>query len=479
MLARKQSQESLSRFIEYLELGYRFARHHELLISELEKVELGETPNLMVQMPPGSAKSTYASVLFPAWYLGKRPSDSVIAASHTLELAERFGRRVRNLVAGKEFGMIFGVGVAEDSQAAGRWDTDRGGEYFASGVGGSITGRRVDLGIIDDPVKSREDADSEVKRESTWQWYLNDFLTRLKPGARQVLIMTRWHEDDLAGRILAREGHLWRVIKIPMIAGDGDILGRAEGELLWPEWFTEEIVKRAKMDVRSWMALYQQEPRPMGGGEFQRKWIKFYHSPPKDVGGGQNKYILCDPAGEKKKDNDYTSIWVVGLGSDGNYYLLDCVRDRLNLTDRGQAIMRLHRKWKPIEVRYERYGMMADVQFIRDLQERDNYRFDVTEVAGTLKKEDRIRRLVPLFEQGKVYFPEGLHYTGSDGIPRDLITDFTEQELLAFPVGRHDDMLDSLSRIAEPDLTLVWPAIEEKEDRYSRKKRDYASPWAA
>jgi predicted phage terminase large subunit-like protein len=196
-----------------------------------------------------------------------------------------------------------------------------------------------------------------------------------------------------------------------------------------------------------------------------------------------NKYLLCDPAGEQRKSNDFTSMWVIGLGTDGNYYWLDGVRDRLNLPERGKEIMRLHRKWKPYEVRYERYGMMADVQYIKELQERDNYRFDVTEVAGNkLKKEDRIRRLLPIFSEGKFYCPESMFYTDREGVPHELVTDFTEQELCAFPAGIHDDMLDSLSRIVEPDLSLVWPMSEEEpkeKDRYARKKQAYHSPWAA
>jgi hypothetical protein len=186
---------------------------------------------------------------------------------------------------------------------------------------------------------------------------------------------------------------------------------------------------------REWSALYMQSPIPGGGGEFRREWVKHYQSTPMEAGGGMNRYILVDPAGEKRPGNDFTSIWVVGLGSDGNYYWLDGVRDRLNLTERGKEVMRLHRKWKPFGVRYERYGMMGDIQYLQDLQERENYRFTVTEVAGTLKKEDRIRRLIPLFEQGKFYFPVTLHYTDREGVPRDMVGEFIEKEYCAFPAG--------------------------------------------
>ena len=205
LLRRRAATRSIEAYIDYHQLGFVPATHHRLLIGELEAVERGECPRLTVCMPPGSAKSTYASVLFPAWYLGRHPEGSVIAASHTEELAERFGRRVRNLVGSEAHRNVFGVGVAADRQSVGEWETEAGGEYYAAGVGSSITGRRADLGIIDDPVRGREDADSERGRETAWQWYVNDFLPRLKPGASQIVIMTRWHEDDLGGRLLDRE----------------------------------------------------------------------------------------------------------------------------------------------------------------------------------------------------------------------------------------------------------------------------------
>ena len=351
---RLRAQNSLQAFIEYLDVGFKPARHHQLLIEKLEAVERGEIKRLMVFMPPGSAKSTYGSVLFPTWYLGRNRDRSVIAASHTGELAERFGRKVRNYVGGTEFGAVFGVGLADDSQAAARWETTQGGEYFAVGVGGSVTGRRADLGIIDDPVKSREDADSETIREKVWEWYKADFFTRLKPGAAIVLIQTRWHEDDLAGKLLqdAEEGgEKWETLSLPMEAEEEDPLGREIGELLWPEWFTPEMVWQAKRDPRNWLALYQQKPRPDGGGVFKREWVMFYDGSPLDLKDSTNRYLLVDAANEKRATNDYTAMWVLGLGQDGNYYVLDMVRDRLNLTERASMVMHLHRKWKPKEGR--------------------------------------------------------------------------------------------------------------------------------
>ena len=187
-----------------------------------------------------------------------------------------------------------------------------------------------------------------------------------------------------------------------------------------------------------------------------------------------------DAANGKRSTNDYTSMWVIGLGQDENYYVLDMIRDRLNLTERASALMALHRKWKPTSVRYERYGMMADIQHIKDLQRRENYRFEIVEVGGQTPKVDRIKRLVPLFEQGKFWFPQSLHKTDCDGRLHELVGDFIEQEFLAFPVSMHDDMLDALARIAEPEKPLIWPKQPVERDKYKEAytRRTGVTSWA-
>ena len=255
--------------------GLRPARHHELLLDKLEALERGDIQRLMVLMPPGSAKSTYVSTLFPPWYLARHPDHAVVAASHTAELAERFGRRVRNII--NEHSATLGLELAPDIQAANQWETKQAGEYFAVGVLGAVTGRRADIVIIDDPVKSRLEADSETVRERVWEWWKADLLTRLKPGAKIVLVMTRWHEDDLGGRLLAEMaagGRKWEILRLPMEAELDDPLGRAPGELLWPEWFTSEMHADAKRDQRTWSALYQQAPAPDTGIYFERSWLR-------------------------------------------------------------------------------------------------------------------------------------------------------------------------------------------------------------
>lgn len=459
LLARRAARASFLGFARYMQPEDQQPQaHHILLCDALDKVERGEIDRLMVFMPPGSAKSTYGSVLYEEYFLGRNPQLTVIGASHTADLANRFSRRVRNGINSQEFGDVFPhVKIAGDSSSVVSWETNQGGEYKPVGVDGTITGRRADLMVIDDPVKNREAADSPTQREKAWQWWLSDARTRLKPGGRVVVICTRWHEDDLAGRMLAEEPERWTVIKIPMEAGENDPLGRQPGERLWPEWFTDQMVIDAKRDTRSWISLYQQEPRPVEGAEFKRVWINRYDHWPKD----SNRVILVDPSGGKKKGGkplgDYTSMWVVALGKDHNAYVVDGQRARLNLTERTELLFELHKKWKPMQTRYEEYGMQADIEHIRTQMESRDYRFKIYEMGGNVAKEARIRRLIPWFEGGRIWFPKNMYREIATGDVQDIVHQFIEEEFAAFPVGKFDDAFDCLARLAEPKPALPWP----------------------
>ena len=427
------AKAGLTPYIEYLNLsGIVPQAHHLLLISALEDVEAGRCRKLMVCMPPGSAKSKYTSELFPPWYLGRNPEHSIIAASHTQELAERFGRRVRNLYSSPDHRNVFGVGAAEDSHAAHRWDTERGGEYYAAGVGGAITGRRADLGIIDDPVKSREDADSERSRNRAWEWYINDFLTRLKPNAAQIVIMTRWHEDDLGGRILAREAAEWRLIELAMEALPNDPLGRAVGERLWPEWFTTEMVETAKKDTRAWNALYQQQPASDIGDYFQAAWFGEYDQPPADLRiYGASDYAVTDGGG------DYTEHGIIGVDHWDNIYLLDWWRGQTAsdvwIEKKCDLILK-HRPacWfgeaGPIRKAIEPY-------MLRRMQERGAY-CRIEWLASITDKTTRCLPFQALSSMGKVWMPRQAIWKA------DLMG-----QLMRFPAGKYDDGVDVLSLI--------------------------------
>lgn len=317
--------------------------------------------------------------------------------------------------------------------------------------------------LIDDPYKNREEADSETIRKKVKDWYTSTAYTRLMPNAAVVIIQTRWHEDDLSGWLLrehADEG--WEVLELPAIDESDPEHPRA----LWPEAYPLHRLLEIKRAVgpRDWLALYQQKPRPDGGGEFKEEWIQYYST----VGRAHHlkKILLVDPASGKRKnkDNDYTSMWVIGLGSDENFYVLDLVRDRLNLVERTDKLFSLHRKWKPYEVRYEDYGLQADIEHIQSRMEADQNRFAILPCGGAIAKEQRIRRLIPAFNNRKVWFPREFWYTRADEQPVDLVREFIHDEFKAFPVGRHDDMMDALARLFEPTMPLKWPGGSRDED---------------
>lgn len=466
-LERLDIRASFRQFIKRFSGEPEPAKHHDHLISKLQAVADGKIKRLMVFMPPGSAKSHYANVMFSAWFIGNHPGAKLITASFQSDVAEKWGRRVRAIVRQPEYKDIFDTELSQDSQAAGRWALTSDSEYYAVGVGGPITSFRADLAIIDDPVKGRAEADSLTVQDSTIAWYQADFWTRLKPEAAVVVIMTRWNERDLAGFLLDEAktgGEQWDVVSFPMLAEENDALGREPGERLWPEWFTDDMVIQAQRNPRNWTSLYQQRPVPIGGGEFKNEWIQHYS--PLDDHTGMNVYMLVDPATSKKDSADWTAICVVGLAADNNYYLLDLVRDRLNPTERIAKVMSLHKKWnalasKPPIVGYESYGMQSDGHYLKQAQNTANYRFPVVELKGNkLRKEDRIRMLVPLFQDKRVYLPLVHMYTNYANETRDIMADFISIEYENFPVAPHDDMLDALARICDPDLNANFPRIE-------------------
>ena len=264
--------------------------HHKLIISEIESFLEGDDDVLLLFAPPGSAKSTYVSILLPSWYLANNPTHSILAATHSVEFAERWGRRVRNDIAADE--NILGIALSEDSKAASRWSLTTGGEYYGVGAGVGISGFRANLGVGDDLFGSREDAYSETVRQKRWDWYIDDFSARLKPGAKRILMNTRWHEEDVAGRVLEqieRKEIRGRVISIPAIAEENDLLGRAPGEYLWdePSGYNYAAFLRARQRETSpmmWAALYQQRPAPEDGDYFKTDWLKPYDSlPPRET----------------------------------------------------------------------------------------------------------------------------------------------------------------------------------------------------
>jgi len=241
--------------------------------------------------------------------------------------------------------------------------------------------------------------------------------------------------------------------------------------------------KRRDMGPYTFSCQVMQNPVADSVMGFKREWIHYYDEEPHDIRDGLNVYLLVDAANSKRKGSDYTVMWAVGIGGDQNAYILDIVRDRLNLTERAEKIMDMHRKWKPLAERYESYGMQGDIEHIHHVQKTQRYRFNIDVVGGQTPKNDRIRRLLPWFENGRFYFPKTCVYRDYEGIGRDMVSIFLEDEFVAFPVSVHDDMLDSMARLLEPEIPLIWPRGEKtdpKRDRYAIKQssRDLVSPWA-
>lgn len=423
------------------------ARHHLAIIAKLEAVSRGGIERLMILAPPGSAKSTYVSQLFPAWWLAQHPASAIIAASHTAELAERFGRRVRNMIG--EHARTLGYGVDVDNAAAGRWETTRGGEYFAVGVGGAITGRRADLIILDDAVKSRAEADSQLVRDRTWEWWQSDALTRLKPGGRIVLVMTRWNEDDIGGRLendMATGGAPWDILRLPMIAEPHDPLGRTVGEMLWPDWFTPAMLAEAQRDTRTFSALYQQRPSPETGSYFLAQWlIPVAVVPPRDA----MRVFMGSDYAVTGGGGDFTVHVVVGLDTDDRLWLLDVWRDQQASDVWVEAFCDMVIQWKPMAAAEETGQIKSGIGPWLDRRCRERRAYVARQVFPT--RGDKAIRCQSM--RGRMAL-QGLHIPVM--APWRAVV---EAELLSFPAGKHDDVADALGLVGQLLDIMVKPAV--------------------
>lgn len=430
--------------IEYLMPSYRPAPHHYQIASALEAVERGDTKRLMLFLPPRHGKSTIASRYFPSWYVGRNPGKQLIAASYNSELAGDFGRDVRNIVASDEYARLFDTRLAEDSKAANRWHTDQGGSYVAAGVGTAITGRGADVLLIDDPIKDRSEADSETTRQSVWDWYTSTAYTRLMPGGAIVLIQTRWHEDDLAGRLLDHGADRWDVVSMPALS--------AEGEALWPEWYDAQRLAQIRdvIGPRDWNALYQQDPIPDGGAYFKRDWLRYYDALPKQVTWyGASDYAVTDDAG------DYTVHMTAAVDLDHNIYLGDLWRMQATSDVWVEAAIDLMRMRQPLEWAEEAGQIEKGVGpfLARRMDERGTYCYRKPYTSAR-DKPTRARSIQGRMAMGKVFLPRGAPW----------LADF-EKELLRFPNGKNDDQVDVLSLFGRIlDSMLAPTAPKEKEE---------------
>jgi predicted phage terminase large subunit-like protein len=428
----QEAQHSLAKFISILDIGIVPAKHHLLLIEYLEALDRGDIDRLMIWMPPGSAKSTYASVLFPPWFMGRHPDASIVGVSNTTELAEYFSRRARNIVSSPQFRNVFDFGCSEDSRAAGFWENERGGAFFAAGTGSTISGRRALLGQIDDPVKGREDADNPRNLDKQWDWYRNDFYPRLLPKARQVLIQTRWAEADLSGRLIERESNRWTVLKLPMEAIAPDPVGRQPGERLWPEWFTDEMVQTAKMDNRAWNALYQQDPAPDEGDYFKREWFNEYRTAPQNMHYyGASDYAVTEGGG------DYTEHGIFGLDYNGDLYLVDWWRGQAASNVWIEKQCDLIAQYSPLIWFGESGPIRKAIEpFLKKRMQERRVPCRLEWLASIVDKVVRARPFQARCAMGNVFLP-----STSPWLP-DLMS-----QLMRFPAAKFDDGVDVCSLI--------------------------------
>jgi len=411
-------KNSLLAFTRHTMPHFQVAAHHRLICEALERVATGHCKRLMIFAPPRHTKSEIASRRFPAWYIGNNSNKQIITATYSSEYAADFGRDVRNIVAGDEFASIFGnVSLRNDSKAANRWHTNNGGVYVAAGVGGPITGRGAHIALIDDPFKDRQDADSATMREKVWHWYTNVLYTRLMPGGAIVLIMTRWHSDDLAGRLLAQQaggGDQWEVVTLPAIAEADDILKRPIGEPLWPEWYGIEVLQQIRRVLtindgpRAWAALYQQKPVEEHGNYFKANYIRWYEygNAPKHL----RIYAASDYAVSEGK-GDFTVHGIIGIDPADRIYVLDWWRKQAASDEWVESAIDLALKWKPIYWAEEKGQILGGVGPFLDKRMRERHAYFARSsqdglFASVRDKATRARSIQGRMSMGMVYFPK-------------------------------------------------------------------------
>ncbi|HEV7299017.1 MAG TPA: phage terminase large subunit [Tepidisphaeraceae bacterium] len=427
------------------------AAHHLLLLDHLEKVARGEIQRLMVFMPPGSAKSTYTSVVFPAWYMGWRPGSKIILASYASDIARKQGRRARQIVRSPGYVPIFGATISDESSAADQWSLSNGSEFMAGGILSGLTGNRGHGIIIDDPVAGREEADSETIQKKTLEAYQDDLRTRLIPGGFEIIVQTRWNKKDLAGRILperwagesgpigCRDGKVWHVICLPAIAERADDpLGRSIGERLWKEWFTADHFETFRKQGRTWSALFQQRPTDPEGGYFKREWFKVIEA---DRVPQLTKVVRCwdlaaTAEGENGNDDpDWLAGVKMGRTADGRYYILHVHRARVSakvVEDRIKQYAMTD--GRDVAIRIEQEGA-ASGKIVKSHFERMLDGFDARFTG--IPRNSKLTRSGPFnaaCERGDVFLVQSAAWN----------EDFIE-ELIAFPLGPHDDQGDGAS----------------------------------
>lgn len=424
---------------------FKDAKHHRALAKVLEKVEKGHIPRLIVTLPPRHGKTELISRRFIPWLLGRGPYRNIIFATYNEPFSQDIGSDCRNIMQSPHFKQVFpkfrfrAGGLSREKLQAGE-----GGMAAFVGKGGSITGRGADILIIDDPIKDSEEAQSVTQRQKLWEWFTQVAMTRLMTKfACVVVVHTRWHEDDLIGRITdptnpcysEGEAAKWKIINLPAIAIDKDPLGRKTGEALWPERFDLDFLNAAKsLDARGFSALYQQQPTPDDGDLFRAEWIVHYEKSqlPTDL----RIYAASDHAiGEDKTRNDATVMVVGGVDNYGDLYILDVWWEKQGADKQVEAMLRLAKQWKPVLWFAEKGHISKAIgPFLRKRMQEERVFFSVEEVTPIGNKVQRAQSIMGRMSMKKVKFPKHAHWVMN-----------ARDELLKFPNARHDDFVDALA----------------------------------
>ena len=438
-IQQSEAEHDFMKFVNQVWPTFIHGRHHERMARAFEEVANGTCKRLIINMPPRHTKSEFASYLLPAWFLGKFPHKKVIQTSHTAELAVGFGRKVRNLVDSDAYKRLFPkVELQSDSKAAGRWNTNYGGDYFAIGVGGAVTGKGADILIIDDPHSEQEAALAQINPDiynKTYEWYTSGPRQRLQPGGAIVIVMTRWSMRDLTAQVLKaaaqRGGDEWKVIEFPALLPSGDPL--------WPEfWSKQELdVLHDELPNSKWMAQYQQQPTSDNNAIIKREWWKLWDSevPP------QCEFLIqsWDTAFTKNERSDYSACttWGVFYQDDdtgrpqANIILLDTVKERMEFPELKQRALKEFKYWEPDTLIVEAKASGAPLVY-----ELRSMGIPVQEYTPT-RGNDKIARLnacADIFASGKVW------------VPNTTWAEELVEEVASFPSGEHDDLVDSMTQ---------------------------------
>jgi predicted phage terminase large subunit-like protein len=466
-LVREKGQDDFLAFVHTMWPGFINGRHHALMAKKFEEIAEGKTKRLIINMPPRHTKSEFASFMLPAWFLGKFPGKKIIQCSNTAELAVGFGRKVRNLVDSEVYAKIFpNVALRSDSKAAGRWSTNANGEYFAIGVGGTVTGKGADLLIIDDPHSEQEAAlassDPSVF-DKVYEWYTSGPRQRLQPGGSIVVVMTRWSKRDLTGKILQamtdRDGDEWEIIELPAIL--------PSEKPLWPEfWSYDELSKlRIELPLSKWSAQYQQNPTSEEGALIKREWWMEWEAenPP------YCQFVIqsWDTAFTKNERSDYSACTTWGVfykdenENDPNIILLDALKERMEFPELKARAFEYYQEWQPDAFIVEAKASGAPLIF--ELRRMGIPVQEFTPTRGN-DKISRLNSVSDLFASGKVW------------APRKRWAEEVIEEMAAFPNSDHDDLVDSstqaLIRFRKGGF-INLPTDEPDEPREFRRKVAY------